>query len=37
MMNTKEGANKDIDEAIENKIGNCFLILTSRPGNDSGE
>ena len=32
----KRGTNKDIDEAIENKIGNCFLVLTSRPGNDSG-
>ena len=33
----KRGTNKDIDEAIESKIGNCFLILTSRPGNDSGD
>ena len=33
----KRGTNKDIDDAIENKIGNCFLILTSRPGNDSGD
>ena len=33
----KGGTNIDIDDAIENKIGNCFLILTSRPGNDSGE
>ena len=33
----RRGTNKDIDEAIESKIGNCFLILTSRPGNDSGE
>ena len=33
----KRGANKDIDEEIESKIGNCFLILTSRPGNDSGD
>ena len=32
----KGGTNKDIDDAIENRIGNCFLILTSRPGNDSG-
>ena len=37
MMNTEGGTNKDIDDAIENKIGNCFLILTSRPGNDSGD
>ena len=28
----KPGANKDIDRAIEIGIGNCFLILTSRPG-----
>ena len=33
------GTNKDIDKAIESKLGNCFLILTSRPrldfvGND---
>ena len=27
----KPGVNKDIDNAIENSIGNCFLILTSRP------
>ena len=27
----KPGTNKDIDNAIENSIGNCFLILTSRP------
>ena len=33
----KKGTNRDIDKAIESKIGNCFLILTSRPGNDSGE
>ena len=33
----RRGTNKDIDEAIENKIGNCFLILTSRPRNDSGD
>ena len=26
------GTNADIDEAIESTIGNCFLILTSRPG-----
>ena len=28
----KPGTNKDIDIAIESSIGNCFLILTSRPG-----
>ena len=28
----KPGINKDIDKAIESGIGNCFLILTSRPG-----
>ena len=33
----KNGTNTDIDKAIESKIGNCFLILTSRPGNDSGD
>ena len=33
----RRGTNKDIDDAIENKIGNCLLILTSRPGNDSGD
>ena len=27
----KPGVNKDIDNAVENSIGNCFLILTSRP------
>ena len=27
----KPGTNKDIDRAIESSIGNCFLILTSRP------
>ena len=27
----KPGVNRDIDNAIENSIGNCFLILTSRP------
>ena len=26
------GTNKDIDKVIESGIGNCFLILTSRPG-----
>ena len=28
----KPGTNMDIDRAIESTIGNCFLILTSRPG-----
>ena len=28
----KRGTNKDIDEAIQSGIGNCFLFLTSRPG-----
>ena len=27
----KPGTNSDIDRAIEHSIGNCFLILTSRP------
>ena len=27
----KPGTNKEIDRAIESTIGNCFLILTSRP------
>ena len=29
--------NTAIDRAIESRIGNCFLILTSRPGTDSGD
>ena len=33
----KPGANKDIDKAIESSIGNCFLILTSRPDLPSKE
>ena len=33
----KPGTNKDIDEAIESTIGNCFLILTSRPGDYLGK
>ena len=33
----RKGTNEEIDDAIENKVGNCFLILTSRPGNDSGD
>ena len=28
----KPGTNRDIDRVIESEIGNCFLILTSRPG-----
>ena len=28
----KRGTNRDIDEAIKSGIGNCFLLLTSRPG-----
>ena len=28
----KTGTHKDIDEAIEFTVGNCFLIMTSRPG-----
>ena len=28
----KIGTNKDIDEAIEFTVGNCFLMMTSRPG-----
>ena len=27
------GTNRELDDAIELGIGNCFLILTSRPGN----
>ena len=27
------GTNREIDDAVESGIGNCFLILTSRPGN----
>ena len=26
------GTNKDIDEVIESEVGNCSLIITSRPG-----
>ena len=33
----KPGANRDIDRAIEATIGNCFLILTSRPDLPSKE
>ena len=29
------GGNRDIDEAIESKVGNCLIILTSRPENKS--
>ena len=28
----KPGTNRDIDTAIDKTIGNCFLLLTSRPG-----
>ena len=28
----KPGANKEVDKAIDSTTGNCFLILTSRPG-----
>ena len=31
------GTNKALDKAIESGIGNCFLILTSRPGTDDSE
>ena len=33
----KPGSNKDIDRVIEATIGNCFLILTSRPDLPSKE
>ena len=33
----KPGTNKNIDRAIESPIGNCFLILTSRPDLPSKE
>ena len=33
----KPGTNKDIDRAIASTIGNCFLILTSRPDLPSKE
>ena len=33
----KPGTNKDIDRAIESTIGNCILILTSRPDLPSKE
>ena len=29
------GSNQHIDRAIQHSIGNCFLILTSRPGSES--
>ena len=29
------GSNQHIDKATEHSIGNCFLILTSRPGSES--
>ena len=28
----KKGLNEDIDDVIENGIGNCHIIITSRPG-----
>ena len=28
----KIGTNKEVDEAIEFTVGNCFLMMTSRPG-----
>ena len=28
----KRGTNKEIDKAIKSGIGNCFMLLTSRPG-----
>ena len=31
------GTNKALDKVIESGIGNCFTILTSRPGTDSGD
>ena len=31
------GTNRALDKAIESGIGNCFTILTSRPGTDSGD
>ena len=31
------GTNTALDRAIESGIGNCFTILTSRPGTDSGD
>ena len=33
----KPGTNKEIDRAVESTIGNCFLILTSRPDLPSQE
>ena len=33
----KKGTNEAIDDAIESMVGNCFLILTSRPGYVSEE
>ena len=32
MMNINCGCNKEIDQALESGVGNCFLVLTSRPG-----
>lgn len=33
----RHGTNSDIDNAIESKIGNCLLLLTSRPELSSGD
>ena len=33
----KKGTNEAIDNAIESTVGNCFLILTSRPDGYVGE
>ena len=30
----KRGTNKSVDAAIENTVGNCLLLVTSRPGED---
>ena len=37
MMSTQPRTNKALDKAIESGVGNCFTILTSRPGTDSGD
>ena len=33
----KPGTNEEIDRAIEHSVGNCFLIVTSRPGRPSDD
>ena len=33
----KKGTNEAIDDAIESTVGNCFLVLSSRPGYVSEE